>query len=171
MLMCIIKFPLSFPLLFRVIWKCGQHFSTERIALAISCVEFLKGQVKVSDVFALVPPLPCFMWGDEGARNREGKYRTDLYVCWTKVSIANTRLQPPVLKPTLNLLAYKLVLLIPTNSRWPCYVYLIYVLDVGIPHSVNFMQSTQTSSQISKSSWISVTFFCYSTTEEQSAAS
>jgi hypothetical protein len=49
--------------LFPVIWKFGQHFSTERIALAISCVEFLKGQVKVSDVFALVPPLPCFMWG------------------------------------------------------------------------------------------------------------
>jgi hypothetical protein len=46
--MAIIKFRLS---LLRVIWKCGQHFSTERIALAFSCVEFLKGKKNLSEVF------------------------------------------------------------------------------------------------------------------------
>jgi hypothetical protein len=53
--------------------------SPERIALAIYCLEFLKGEEKVSDVAAFVPPLPCFLWG-EGMNEREGMQDGFIYV-------------------------------------------------------------------------------------------
>lgn len=86
--------PLSLSL-FRVIWKCGWLFSTERISLAIYCAEFLKAEDKLSRVSGFRPALT--MLGAGVGRGERGGCKMDLYVFvyTTKVSIADaTQINP-----------------------------------------------------------------------------
>ena len=85
MLMSVIKFPLCLSLclslLLSLLGLYGNvdSISQKRIAVATYCLEFLKGEEKVSDVSGFCPAFTVFLVG-EGMNEREGVQDGFIYV-------------------------------------------------------------------------------------------
>jgi hypothetical protein len=65
MLMAVIKFPLCPSLSLLGLYGNVDSISPERIAVAIYCLEFLRGEEKVSDVSGFCPAFAVFLVGKE----------------------------------------------------------------------------------------------------------
>jgi len=72
--------PLSLSLSLSLLGLYGNDsISSKRIAVAIYCLEFLKGEEKVSDVSGFCPAFTMFLVG-EGMNEREGVQNGFMYV-------------------------------------------------------------------------------------------
>ena len=83
MLMSVIKFPVCFSLSLSVcllrLYGNVDSISPKHIAVAIYCLEFLKGEEKVCDVSGFCPAFTVFLVG-EGMNEREGVQNGFIYV-------------------------------------------------------------------------------------------